>query len=111
MAGNVRSIDTQRKINIPELNTLRFIFMVMIFFHHMNNATMFPPGGAIAVTFFFVLSGFVMTVGYRDKILQPGFSYKTYIIKRMTKFYPLHWLVLGVMICLYFNNIIIQIVL
>ena len=55
---------------------------------------MFPPGGYLAVCFLFVLSGFSMTIGYRDRILNTDFSYSNYITKRLTKFYPLHWLVL-----------------
>lgn len=55
---------------------------------------MFPPGGYLAVSFFFVLSGFSMTVGYHNRIFDTGFSYSSYIIKRLVKFYPIHWLVL-----------------
>lgn len=103
MAESAGSINTQRRINIPELNTLRFVFMVMIFFHHMNNCTMFPPGGYLAVSFFFVLSGFSMTIGYHDRIQSPGFSYYKYIARRATKFYPIHWLVLFITIALEFH--------
>lgn len=48
----------------------------------------------MAVTFFFVLGGFSMTIGYKDRLLNPGFSYKQYIIRRCIRFYPLHWLCL-----------------
>ena len=48
----------------------------------------------MGVTFFFVLGGFSMTLGYHNKVLSPSFSYKQYIIKRSIKFYPLHWLCL-----------------
>ena len=48
----------------------------------------------MAVTFFFVLGGFSMTLGYKDRVLKPEFSYKEYITRRSIKFYPLHWLCL-----------------
>lgn len=48
----------------------------------------------MAVTFFFVLGGFSMTLGYKDRVLKPEFSYKQYITRRCIKFYPLHWLCL-----------------
>ena len=46
----------------------------------------------MAVTFFFVLGGFSMTLGYNDKVIKSDFIYKSYITKRCIKFYPLHWL-------------------
>lgn len=48
----------------------------------------------MAVAFFFVLGGFSMTLGYKDRVLKPGFSFREYITKRCVKFYPLHWLTL-----------------
>lgn len=48
----------------------------------------------MAVTFFFVLGGFSMALGYKDRVIQPEFSYKRYLIRRCIKFYPLHWLCL-----------------
>lgn len=75
---------------IKSLTSLRGIFILFIFFHHCLH--LYPGGGTMAVTFFFVLGGFSMTIGYKDKILNPNFSYRSYIIKRGIKFYPLHWL-------------------
>ena len=77
---------------IKELTSLRGIFIFFIFFHHCLN--LFPGGGTMGVAFFFVLGGFSMTLGYKDKVLQQGFSYKQYLLKRCIKFYPLHWLCL-----------------
>ena len=77
---------------IKSLTSLRGIFILFIFFHHCLH--LYPGGGTMGVTFFFVLGGFSMTLGYHDKVLKPGFSYKQYITKRCIKFYPLHWLCL-----------------
>ena len=52
----------------------------------------------MAVTFFFVLGGFGMTLGYKERVLKPDFSFREYITKRCVKFYPLHWLTLLVAI-------------
>ncbi len=35
-----------------------------------------------------------MALGYKDRVMQSEFSYKTYLIRRCIKFYPLHWLCL-----------------
>ena len=75
---------------IKSLTSLRGIFILFIFFHHCLN--IYPGGGSMAVTFFFVLGGFAMTLGYKDKIESEGFDYKQYLTRRCIKFYPLHWL-------------------
>lgn len=77
---------------IKELTSLRGIFILFIFFHHCLN--IYPGGGSMAVAFFFVLGGFSMTLGYRDRVMQPEFSYRQFIVKRAIKFYPLHWICL-----------------
>lgn len=77
---------------IKSLTSLRGIFILFIFFHHCMN--LYPGGGSMAVTFFFVLGGFSMTIGYKDRLLRPEFSYRQYITRRNIKFYPLHWLCL-----------------
>lgn len=76
---------------IKELSSLRGIFILFIFLHHMS---VFPGGGGMGVAFFFVLGGFAMTLGYHQKVMLPEFSYISYLTKRMIKFYPLHWLCL-----------------
>lgn len=77
---------------IKSLTSLRGIFILFIFFHHCLN--IYPGGGSMAVAFFFVLGGFSMTLGYKERVLNPEFSYKQYITRRCFKFYPLHWLCL-----------------
>lgn len=77
---------------IKSLTSLRGIFILFIFFHHCLN--IYPGGGSMAVAFFFVLGGFSMTLGYKDRVLMPDFSYKQYIKRRCIKFFPLHWLCL-----------------
>lgn len=77
---------------IKSLTSLRGIFILFIFFHHCLD--MYVGGGTMAVTFFFVLGGFSMTLGYKDRVLKPDFSYREYIKKRCMKFYPLHWVTL-----------------
>lgn len=76
---------------IKSLTALRGIFILFIFLHH---AGVYPGGGSMAVAFFFVLSGFGMTLGYKDRVLQPDFSYRRYLTRRFFKFYPLHWVTL-----------------
>ena len=83
---------------IKSFTSLRGVFIFFIFLHHCMN--LYLGGGSMAVTFFFVLGGFVLTLGYKDKVLQPDFSYKQFILRRCIKFYPLHWICLGVALIL-----------
>lgn len=76
---------------IKELSSLRFIFICIIFIHHLG---VYSGGGSLGVAFFFVLSGFSLTLGYSNRIQDSDFSYKGYIKRRMFKFYPLHWICL-----------------
>ena len=77
---------------IKELTSLRFILILVIFFHHaLPN---YPGGGDMGVACFFVLSGFCYALGYGRKVKAADFDYRGFIKSRLTKFYPLHWITL-----------------
>lgn len=48
----------------------------------------------LGVAFFFMLGGFVLSLGYYDKFCLLNFSWRAFIKKRCAKFFPLHWLCL-----------------
>lgn len=77
---------------IKSLTSIRGVFILFIFFHHCLD--LYSGGGAMAVAFFFVLGGFGLTLGYKDKVKKSDFSYKQYLTRRFIKFYPLHWICL-----------------
>lgn len=81
---------------IKEITALRVFFMLMIFAHHVNFDY---AGGNCAVTAFFLISGFCMTLGYGDKVLRSDFGWKNFMLKRAIKLYPVHWLGLFAMMC------------
>ncbi len=87
---------------IGNLQSLRFIFAIMIFLHHypVNGVGLFEAGGSCGVSFFLVLSGFVMAFGYYDKVQQSAFHFKDYIAKRLVRIYPVHILCLLLFILL-----------
>ena len=80
---------------IGAFNSLKGILALMIFVHHLD---MYKGGGSLAVAIFFMLGGFLSTLGYRDKIVSSSFNKKNYLIGKAVKFYPLHWLLLLVAI-------------
>lgn len=77
---------------IASLQSWRFIFALMIFLHHfpVNGEGLFEAGGSCGVSFFLILSGFVMAAGYGKKVLSPSFSFGSYMKKRYARIYPLH---------------------
>lgn len=69
------------------LQSLRGIFAIFIFFHHLN---LFQAGGDSGVCFFIVLSGFVMSTGYAVKLTDRQVSYKYFLCKRLKRLFPYH---------------------
>ena len=86
---------------IKELTSLRFVLILVIFFHHALPS--YPGGGDMGVACFFVLSGFCYALGYGYRVMSADFSYRAFIKKRLNKFYPLHWITLLIAIPLSLN--------
>lgn len=72
---------------INSLQSLRGIFALFIFLHHVE---VFPAGGDAGVCFFLVLSGFVMMRSYGQRLATGEINYRTYMRKRLLRIYPLH---------------------
>lgn len=93
---------------IKSLQSLRLIFAIMIFMHHFpsasNGAGLFAAGGALGVCFFIMLSGFVMSAGYGDKVLSENFDFKYFYLKRVIRLWPLHLLCLLGFVVLHFQT-------
>lgn len=75
---------------------LRIIFVMMIFMSHFayGDFTAFDAGGDCGVAFFFLLSGFLLTMGYGERLENGTFRYSAYLRRRLQKIYPLHLLCL-----------------
>ncbi len=84
---------------IPSLTGLRVLAALMVFFHHYNpfsKASFFyllVHEGYVGVTVFFVLSGFVITWNYADKLQKPEGLRRFYLF-RFARIIPLYWLLL-----------------
>jgi len=84
--------------NIATLTSLRFFaasFVVMFHFFLTLSPELRPDTGIvekgyIAVDFFFILSGFILTRVYLSQIIEGSFSAKSFLIKRIARVYPLH---------------------
>lgn len=88
--------------DIPTLTSLRFFAAMLVVFHHFGYYLPFDPTaytwflkrGALAVDFFFILSGFILTHAYGDALLNQKTSFRHFITRRFARIYPLHGLTL-----------------
>lgn len=77
--------------------------MLGVFLFHRGITS---AAGIVAVACFFVLGGFCSAIAYADKFSKPDFIYGKYVVNRLIKYYPIHWLFLLVsLICADFEII------
>lgn len=82
---------------IPSLTGLRFIAALMVFFSHFpipgtgGSLLIFQQSGYAGVTFFFVLSGFIIALNYLDSFEKNTTSnIFSYLVSRFARIYPLY---------------------
>ena len=82
---------------IRTLQSLRFVFVMLVVISHYNDAH-FDFGGDCGVSFFFILSGFVLSLAYSDKISEGNFCSWSLLKRQWKKVYPLHIMTFIVMV-------------
>ena len=87
---------------IKPLTSLRFFFAFMVFLSHMEFSSVeaqtfnlsfdifYFSEGYIGVSFFFILSGFILAFNYKQKFLEGKVSVKQFWVARVARIYPLH---------------------
>lgn len=101
---------------IKPLTSLRFVFALMVFASHLSFLkdskseilrklfdSVFSEG-YIGVTFFFVLSGFILAYNYQDDFLKKHNYKKYFYIARFARIIPLHILTLFIALPLTFHS-------
>jgi peptidoglycan/LPS O-acetylase OafA/YrhL len=83
---------------LEPLTSFRFIAALFVFVHHsqiFSSVTERLQLGYVGVSFFFVLSGFILTYAYYSK-LKNGSKHRiaSFYISRVAKLYPLHLVIL-----------------
>lgn len=73
---------------ITTLQSLRFVFVFLVFLSHLPSG--FEVGGVCGVSLFFVLSGFVLSEGYGERLREGRFVWRKFFVRRLTKVWPLH---------------------
>lgn len=86
--------------HIDTFQSLRFVAIMMIVLHHVNfmyqdGSSFLPGGGPAGVSFFVLLSGFVLTYAWRERPFAFPLSLRSHAVwlwSRIRKFYFLHLL-------------------
>jgi len=90
-----------RKPELPALTGVRFYAALLVFLSHavvipgmesLARGHLVFDAGVVGVSFFFVLSGFILTYNYVDvfRSTLPVAGYKKFLWDRFTKIYPVH---------------------
>ena len=91
----------EAKRSLPALTALKGLFIFVIVFHNSLSAnalfdtvpgTAFVRlfGGELGDAMFFILSGFLFSYSYRERIRAGTISFKTFLLRRLKKLYPLY---------------------
>ena len=87
---------------IKPLTSLRFFFAFIVFCSHLsffrnsNNETLkniyygILKEGYLGVSFFFILSGFILAYNYQNKFLEKKACFRNFVFARWARIYPLH---------------------
>ncbi len=111
----MRPVNTQmtdsNKVFFPNLEGLRFFAFFAVFLHHVVSTLGFNPSsekysfirshflknGDLGVSFFFVLSGFLITyLLLKEKDLSGKINIKHFYLRRMLRIWPLYFLIIAI---------------
>lgn len=88
--------------SLNALTGLRWLAAFTVFLHHAGGRFGLPrssvPLGSLAVSFFFVLSGFILTYVYADRLKSSARSIGRFYFTRWARIWPLH--VVCLILCL-----------
>lgn len=100
---NIELLQQDNTGRIRTLQGARFLFVVLIYMSHFTTpaiAKTFDFGGDVGVSFFFCLSGFVMSWGYGPRVSRGEFCTRRFFWSHFWRLYPLHVLLFGAMLLL-----------
>ncbi|MBN2044965.1 MAG: acyltransferase [Anaerolineales bacterium] len=97
---------------LEQLQFLRFFASLWIVIYHFGVGTVpfdrepfirVVRGDSFIVSFFFVLSGFIIAYVYYPQALK-GINFKDFLVKRLSRFLPLYWVTLAIMMVLFWQK-------
>lgn len=106
---------------LKPLTSLRFVFAFMVFSGHLgglflnynenflvetNARYLSMREGYLGVSFFFILSGFILSYKYKESFVNKTITFRKFILSRIFRIYPLHVLTFAFTFYLtYYNNL------
>lgn len=96
-----QAIEGTKREFFPQLTSVRFFAALIVILYHYNEefapylplyARNFIDHGYIGVSFFFVLSGFILAANYYDRLLTKTVSKADFWWARFSRIYPLYML-------------------
>ncbi|MET4878796.1 acyltransferase [Morganella morganii] len=103
-------MSTENKL-IKPLSSIRFFAALFVLLSHLGflsntNISFFMINeGFIGVTLFFILSGFILSYSYQDRLSNKTISISEFYIARIARIYPLHIITLLISIHFFTINI------
>lgn len=103
MTGTAATPQGSARRTLDQLTALRFVAAMAVLFSHLAFLAtnrikgvgavydmLFRQGG-IGVSFFFVLSGFIISHVYRDRLVGGAIGVRQFLFRRLSRIMPLHW--------------------
>jgi len=91
----VSEIDTSAITGLRAITALQIACGHWLLFFGNNSSPYLDFQGGIAVSIFFLITGFVMYIAYHEKVESEKFHYWDFIKRRYARMLPLHWFALA----------------
>lgn len=95
-AAPVTVVRPEKRRQLPALTGIRCFAALNLVFFHFSNPAWFGPlhpivdGGYISVSFFLLLSGFILTYNYADRAEKGKFKARGFWLARFSRLYPVY---------------------
>lgn len=101
----IQTNETHRPERFLTIQSMRFICFLFVFlchfpYHRYSIDDPLPKCGAFGVSFFFILSGFLLNAGYGERFATKSLSYTDFISKRVLKTIPTNTIFLFITVLL-----------
>lgn len=99
MKMDAKPADGAKREFFPQLTSVRFFaaFMVVLYHYHKELSTSLPQTlqnilihGYVGVSFFFLLSGFILAANYYDRFLNKSVAKSDFWFARFSRIYPVY---------------------
>jgi peptidoglycan/LPS O-acetylase OafA/YrhL len=93
----VQPVSAPRRSQLPALTGIRCFAALNLVFFHFSDPHSFGPlspivnGGYISVSFFLLLSGFILTYNYADRAQRGALTAKSFWTARFSRLYPVYF--------------------